>query len=84
MIRFRHLRSQGNMDLPKEERRVIFFCGDDQAAKAKISNLIEDIGFGAYDTGNLAGGGRTQAPGSAIDNRDITVAEVEAVLRSSY
>ncbi len=83
-IWFEHLKTQGNKDLPTENRRVIFLCGDDAEAKKKVSGLIEEIGFGAYDTGNLRGGGQTQAVGSAIYNRDLTVAEVEAVLQSSY
>lgn len=83
-IWFEHLKTQGNKDLPKEERRVIFVCGDDADAKKKVSALIEEIGFGAFDTGNLSEGGKTQAVGSAIYNRDITVAEVDGVLYSSY
>lgn len=79
-----HLKSQGNKDLPIKERRVIFICGDDSDAKRKVAELIEEIGFGSYDTGNLSEGGKTQAVGSAIYNRDLTVAEVDAVLRSSY
>ncbi len=79
-----HLKTQGNKDLPKEERRVIFVCGDDADAKKKVSALIEEIGFGAFDTGNLSEGGKTQAVGSAVYNRDITVAEVDGVLYSSY
>ena len=79
-----HLKSQENKDLPNEERRVIFVCGDDEEGKAKVSAMIEEIGFGAYDTGSLSEGGKTQAVGSAIYNRDLTVAEVDAVLQSSY
>lgn len=83
-IWFEHLKTQGNTDLPVEERRVIFVSGDDADAKRKVSELIEEIGFGAYDLGRLSEGGKTQAPGSAIYNRDLTVAEVEGVLYSSY
>ncbi len=79
-----HLKSQGNNDLPHEDRRVIFVCGDDKEAKKKVSELIEEIGFGAYDTGSLSEGGKTQAVGSGIYNRDLTVAEVDGVLYSSY
>ncbi len=83
-IWFEHLKTQGNKDLPTEERRVIFYCGDEEEAKRKVAALIEEIGFGAFDTGNLSEGGKTQAVGSAIYNRDITVAEVDGVLYSSY
>lgn len=83
-IWFEHLKSSGNKDLPVEERRVIFVCGDDREAKQKVVELIEEIGFGAFDTGNLSEGGKTQAPGSGIYNRELTLAEVEAVIQSSY
>lgn len=83
-IWFEHLKTQGNKDIPTEERRVIFLCGDDDDAKKKVSALIEEIGFGAFDTGNLSEGSQTQSTTSAIYNRDITVAEVDGVLYSSY
>ncbi len=83
-IWFEHLKTQGNNDLPVEERRVIFLCGDDAEAKKKVSALIEEIGFGVYDTGSLSEGGKTQAVGSGIYNRDLTVAEVESVLQAGY
>ena len=83
-IWFEHLKTQGNKDLPIEERRVIFVSGDDSDAKKKVSGLIEEIGFGAFDTGNLSEGGKTQATTSAVYNRDLTVAEVDGVLYSSY
>ncbi len=79
-----HLKSQGNKDLPVEQRRVIFVCGDDEDAKREVAELIEEIGFGAYDTGGLREGGKTQAPGSAIYNRDLTVREVKGFLRAGY
>ena len=83
-IWFEHLKTQGDKDLPHEERRVIFYCGNDKEAKNKVADLIEEIGFGAYDTGNLSEGGKTQAVGSGIYNRDLTVAEVETVLQAGY
>ncbi len=79
-----HLKTQGDKDLPFEDRRVIFVCGDDSDAKHTVSKLIREIGFGAYDTGNLSEGGKTQAVGSAIYNRNLTVGEVDAVLQSGY
>ncbi len=83
-IWFEHLKTQGNKDLPVEERRVIFLCSDDADAKEKISALIEEIGFAPYDTGSLSEGGKTQAPGSAIYNRDLKLEEIDGVLYSSY
>lgn len=79
-----HLKTQGDKNLPHKDRRVIFICGDDSDAKHKVAELIREIGFGAFDTGNLSEGGKTQAVGSAIYNRDLTVSEVEGVLYQSY
>lgn len=81
-IWFEHLKTQGNVDLPIAERRVIFVAGDDQQAKREVSNLIEEIGFAAYDTGSLREGGKTQEPGTAIYNQNITLSEASAILGS--
>ena len=74
-IWFEHLKSQGNTELPLDERRAIFIAGDDSDAKAVVAKLIEDIGFAAVDTGFLADGGRSQQPGTAIYNKELTAAE---------
>ena len=81
-IWFEHLKTLGNKDLPLENRRVIFVAGDDDNAKKTVSNLIEEIGFAAYDTGSLSEGGRNQAPNSAIYNQNITLSEAPAILGS--
>ena len=81
-IWFEHLKTQGNVDLPIAERRVIFVAGDDQQAKREVSDLIEEIGFAAYDTGSLREGGKTQEPGTAIYNQNITLSEASAILGS--
>jgi predicted dinucleotide-binding enzyme len=81
-IWFEHLKTQGSKDLPLEERRVIFIAGDDREAKKTVANLIEEIGFAAYDTGNLSEGGRTQQPGTAVYNRNLTLSEAAAILGS--
>lgn len=83
-IYYVHLAEQGNKDLPLEERRVIFVAGDDEEAKRVVSELIEEIGFAAYDTGNLRSGGKAQEPGTALYNRDLTLHEVKGVLQSGY
>ena len=81
-IRFEHLKTQGNTDLPLEQRRVIFVAGDDAEAKKMVSELIEEIGFAAYDTGSLREGGKIQQPGTAVYNRNLTLAEAAAILGS--
>jgi predicted dinucleotide-binding enzyme len=74
-IWFEHLKTQGNTDLPLDERRAIFIAGDDSDAKAIVAKLIEGIGFAAVDTGFLAEGGGSQQPGTAIYNKELTAAE---------
>lgn len=81
-IWFEHLKTQGNKDLPLDERRVIFVAGDDENAKRKVSGLIEEIGFAPYDTGGLRFGGKTQEPNTAVYNRNLTIPEAEAILGS--
>lgn len=82
-IWFEHLKSQGNTDLPLEERRAIFIASDDSEAKAVVAQLIEDIGFAAVDTGFLADGGRSQQPGTAIYNKELTAAEAAKALTAA-
>lgn len=81
-IWYEHLKTQGDKDLPREERRAIFIAGDDAEAKDAVAKLINEIGFAAVDTGDLRDGGASQQPGTAIYNRDITAREAEALLGS--
>lgn len=70
-----HLKAQGKKDAPVEERRAIIVSGDDAEAKRVVSQLIEEIGFGAYDLGSLHGS-CDQQPDTTVYNRDVTVREV--------
>jgi predicted dinucleotide-binding enzyme len=81
-IWFEHLKTQGDVTLPLENRRVIFVAGDDNEAKKQVSDLIEEIGFAAYDTGNLHEGGENQQPNTAIYNQNLTISEAETILNS--
>jgi len=47
-------------------RRVIFLSGDDAAAKAEVSQLIDQIGFAAVDLGGLVEGGKMQQAGAPL------------------
>lgn len=48
-------------------RRVLFFAGDDAAAKAEVLRLAGRLGFFGIDLGALAAGGRLfQFPGGAL------------------
>lgn len=79
-IWFEHLKSQGNTNLPVEDRRAIFFAGDDAEANHVVSKLIEEIGFAAVDTGSLHEGGKIQQPGSPIYNKELTAQQAQLVL----
>jgi predicted dinucleotide-binding enzyme len=46
---------------------VLFFSGDDEAAKAKVAHINERLGFVGIDLGDLATGGRlVQFPGGPL------------------
>jgi len=77
-IWFKHLRERGRADLPVDERHAIFVAGDDAEAKRIVMRLIEDIGFGAVDTGSLAQG-RLQQPNAPLYNKVMTVHEGRAL-----
>lgn len=48
-------------------RRVLFVSGDDAAAKADVSSILEAAGFATIDLGGLAAGGRLhQFPGGPL------------------
>jgi predicted dinucleotide-binding enzyme len=79
-IWYQHLATQGDPRKPTAERRAIFLAGDDAEAKAVVSQLIQDIGFGPVDTGGLVDGGRRQQPGTAVYNIDITSREAHELL----
>ena len=62
-----------------EDRLVIFLAGDDDEAKAIVSELIEEIGFDTVDTGSLRDSGK-QEPGSPIYNEPMTADQAEQTL----
>ena len=48
-------------------RRVLFYSGDDSAAKAEVAALIDRLGFAGIDLGPLAvGGNLAQFPGGPV------------------
>jgi predicted dinucleotide-binding enzyme len=83
-IWFKHLAENGNTSLPLEKRRVIPLCGDDRNAKEKISKLIEEIGFGPLDTGNLNDGSKIQGVKGILYNREITVKEAAKLIKDYH
>ena len=79
-IWYKHLAESARPDVPVGERQVIFVAGDDELAKRVVVNLIDELGFGAVDTGPLGEGGRRQQPGSPLYNKVMTVKEAEALV----
>jgi predicted dinucleotide-binding enzyme len=79
-IWYEHLRTQGNIELPLEVRRVIFIAGDDPEAKVTVARLIEAIGFAAVDTGMLHEGGKRQQPDAPVYDKTLTIAEANQLL----
>lgn len=66
---FNHLQPQLLSGDPAAEggRRVLFYSGDDRAARATVGILIERLGFFGIDLGPLAvGAGLTQFPGGPL------------------
>jgi 8-hydroxy-5-deazaflavin:NADPH oxidoreductase len=57
-------------------RLAMPMAGDDAAAKSVVARLIDEIGFDAYDVGNLAQGGRKIQPGSTIYTANLTASEM--------
>jgi predicted dinucleotide-binding enzyme len=71
-IWFEHLAQLGRPDLPVDDRHAIFVAGDDEDAKRVVMKLIEEIGFGAVDTGSIADS-RSQEPNAPLYNKIMTV-----------
>src|SRR5918993_4194606 len=71
---FNHLRAEVLASNPKVDdgRRVLFYSGDDSAAKAEVGALIDSLGFAGIDLGSLALGGRVaQFPGGPLPNQNL-------------
>ena len=71
---FNHLRAPVLSDDPRTNggQRVLFYSGDDKAAKAEVAALIDRIGFFGIDLGSLAVGGKlAQFPGGPLPNQNL-------------
>jgi 8-hydroxy-5-deazaflavin:NADPH oxidoreductase len=71
---FNHLRADVLASDPRADggRRVLFYSGDDNTAKAEVAALIDRIGFAGIDLGSLAVGGKlTQFPGGPLPNQNL-------------
>lgn len=71
---FNHLGAALLAQDPREGggRRVLFYSGDDAAAKGKIAELIARLGFAGIDLGAPSEGGRlAQFPGGVLPNLNL-------------
>jgi predicted dinucleotide-binding enzyme len=71
---FNHLRAELLATDPSADggRRVLFYSGNDTAAKGEIAALIERLGFAGIDLGPLEVGGRlAQFPGGSLPNQNL-------------
>jgi predicted dinucleotide-binding enzyme len=71
---FNHLRAEVLAGDPRGDggRRVLFYSGNDNAAKAEVAALIDRIGFVGIDLGSLAVGGKlAQFPGGPLPNQNL-------------
>jgi 8-hydroxy-5-deazaflavin:NADPH oxidoreductase len=71
---FNHLRADILAGDPRAAggRRVLFYSGNDNAAKAEVGALIDRIGFAGFDLGSLAVGGKlAQFPGGPLPNQNL-------------
>ncbi|WP_137972143.1 NADPH-dependent F420 reductase [Pseudomonas sp. F(2018)] len=65
---FNHLQAALLSGDPTAEggRRVLFYSGEDAAAKAEVAKLIERLGFAGIDLGGLSEGRLAQFPGGPL------------------
>jgi 8-hydroxy-5-deazaflavin:NADPH oxidoreductase len=71
---FNHLRADVLAGDPTSDggRRVLFYSGNDDSAKAEVATLIDRVGFASIDLGSLEIGGRlTQFPGGPLPNLNL-------------
>jgi hypothetical protein len=71
---FNHLRAEILAGDPRADggRRVLFYSGNDSAAKAEVAALIDRIGFAGIDLGSLDVGGKlAQFPGGPLPNQNL-------------
>src|SRR5258705_10351097 len=71
---FNHLRAELLATDPRSDggQRVLFYSGDDTAAKGEIAALIERLGFAGIDLGSLEVGGKlAQFPGGPLQTQNL-------------
>lgn len=61
----------GSNPVRGDTRRVLFVSGDDAAAKAAVSGILEAAGFATIDLGGLANGRLHQFPGGPLPGLNL-------------
>lgn len=69
-IHWEHLRDRGRPDAPARDRLAVPVAGDDAAAKAVVTELVDRIGYTAVDTGLLVDSWR-QEPGAPVYGAEV-------------
>jgi predicted dinucleotide-binding enzyme len=82
-IWYKHLKTQSRPEATMDYRRAIPIAGDDADAKRIVTQLIEQIGFAAVDSGSLREGGKRQEPGAAIYGKDLTARQAREILKTN-
>jgi predicted dinucleotide-binding enzyme len=60
-------------------QRILFYAGDDRAAKSEVAALIERLGFFGVDMGDIETGSRLfQPPGAALAGPNLVKMELRA------
>jgi predicted dinucleotide-binding enzyme len=60
------LLAESRPSIPKDQPFALFVAGNNARANARVSSLIEEIGFAPVATGSLERGRRLQEPGTRI------------------
>jgi len=66
-----------------EDRIAIPICGDNQQAKQKIAQLVEEFGFDAYDVPGGLGQSWRQQPGSPAYGTNLNLKALELAIREA-
>jgi 8-hydroxy-5-deazaflavin:NADPH oxidoreductase len=76
----RTMLAEARPSVPRDQRFAVFVAGDNGRANARVSILIEEIGFTPIATGSLEQGGRLQEPRSKIFGRQMLPAQARREL----
>jgi len=81
-IHFEHLRDRGRPQAPAADRLAIPMAGDDPAAKAVLTDLVDQIGFTAVDTGLLVDSWR-QEPDTPVYGAEVGPEQATALIAAA-